>query len=124
MSYKQVSRTHPKRANRLNDTQLVRLVEQYKSGATVYELASEFAIDRRTVSLRLRDQGITLRRQPPTNEMIDEMARLYFTGLSAAKVGEQIGVSADTVLNHLRQREVDRRAPTGRARDYSVQPLF
>ncbi|MDA8354786.1 MAG: hypothetical protein M0Z95_00425, partial [Actinomycetota bacterium] len=48
-SCKRVGRQRPKRAKRLNDTQLARLVDQYESGTTVYELASEFAIDRRTV---------------------------------------------------------------------------
>lgn len=109
--HKREGRVRIKRAKRLSLKQRVHLAQRYESGATVYDLASEYEIDRRTVSLRLRDQGITLRRQSPTNEMIDEMVRLYFTGLSAAKVGEQIGVSADTVLNHLRQRGVDRRAP-------------
>ena len=118
--HKRASRVRIKRAKRLSEKQCVHLAHRYESGATVYELASEFAIDRRTVSLRLKDRGITLRRQSPTNEMI----RLYFIGLSAAKVGEQIGVSADTVLNHLRQRGVDRRNPTGPARDDSVQHLL
>ena len=109
--HKREGRVRIKRVKRLSEKLCVHLAQRYECGATVYDLASEYAIDRRTVSLRLRDQGIMLRRQSPTNEMIDEMVRLYFTGLSAAKVGEQIGVSADTVLNHLRQREVDRRAP-------------
>ncbi len=109
--HKREGRVQTKRAKRLSEKQCVQLAQHYECGATVYDLASEYAIDRRTVSLRLRDQGIMLRRQSPTNEMIDEMVRLYFTGLSAAKVGEEIGVSADTVLNHLRQRGVDRRAP-------------
>lgn len=115
MPYHKREGRQTKRAKRLSEKQCVQLAQHYECSATVYDLASEYAIDRRTVSLRLRDQGIMLRRQSPTNEMIDEMIdemiRLYFTGLSAAKVGEQIGVSADTVLNHLRQRGVDRRPP-------------
>ena len=113
MSYKQVSRTHPKRANRLNDTQLVRLVEQYKSGATVYELASEFAIDRRTVSNHLKQQGVIMRLQPLTEETVDEIVRLYDSGLSMSKVGQQISFSADSVSSHLRKRGVKTRDPRG-----------
>ncbi|MDA8080538.1 MAG: hypothetical protein M0Z96_02850 [Actinomycetota bacterium] len=58
MSCKRVGRVHPKRAKRLGDTQLARLVERYESGATVYELAPEFAIDRRTVSNHLKQQEV------------------------------------------------------------------
>ena len=99
------------RARRLNESQLVRLVEGYRDGDTVYQLAERFSLDRRTVSVRLKDQGISLRRQPPTTAMIDEMVRLYATGLSATKIGALIGVSADTVLNYLRLRGVVRRGP-------------
>ncbi len=104
LRHKREGRVRIKRAKRLSMKQRVHLAQRCESGATVYDLASEYEIDRRTVSLRLKDQGITLRRQSSTNEMIDELVRLYFTGFYAAKVGEQFGVSADTVLNHPRQR--------------------
>ena len=81
------------------------------AGDTVYQLAEQFGVDRRTVSVRLKDRGISLRRQPPATAMIDEMVRLYATGLSAVKVGALIGVSADTVLNCLSNRGVRRRDP-------------
>ena len=90
----------PKRTKRLNATELARLVERYESGGTVYELALEFMIDRRTVSQRLREQGL-LRRQSPSSTMIDDMARLYQSGLSLLKVGRQLDVNAETVRRAL-----------------------
>ena len=99
------------RAVRLNAYQLARLVEVYEEGANVYELSRRFGIDRRTVSARLKDQGVALRRQPPSADMVAEMSRLYALGFSAAKVGSLVGVSGDTVLNHLRLNGVARRDP-------------
>ena len=116
MSCKRVGRVHPKRAKRLNGTQLACLVDQYESGATVYELALEFAIDRRTVSIHLKQQGVIMRLQPPAEETVDEIVRLYESGLSMTKVGQQVGVSADSVLNYLRKRRVETRGPQGRPR--------
>ena len=114
--HKQVGRVQTKRAKRLNDTQLAHLVERYISGATVYELASVFAIDRRTVSIHLKQQGVIMRLQPPAEDTVEEMIRLYTSGLSLRKVGELVDVSADSVLNYLRKRGVDTRDPQGRPR--------
>ena len=87
---------------RCNASQLVRLVDADNEVATVYHLSCPFGIDRRTVSARLKDQGGHLHRLSPTGEMVADMSRLYASGLSAAKVGSMVGISADTVLNYLR----------------------
>lgn len=91
------------------------MVERYLDGGTVYELAAEFGIDRSTVANRLKQAGVTMRRQPPTDGMIEEMVRLYETGASLVRVGERIGVNAATVANHLRKRDIAMR-PQGRRR--------
>lgn len=100
---------HPKRAKQLNASDLPRLVERYEAGATVYELADEFKIDRRTVSIRLKQQGVSLRFQSPTPDVVDEMVRLYESGLSLAKVADRTGFVAHTVQRHLRDRGVQMR---------------
>ena len=96
---------------RLNGYQVKRLAEGYGEGKTTYELAGRFGVDRRTVSTRLKEHGVRLRRQPPTDAMVNEMLGLYISGLSAAQTAERVGVSADTVLNHLRASGVNRRTP-------------
>ncbi len=113
---KRAGRTLRKQAKRLNGTQIAYLVERYEAGATVYELSSRFAIDRRTVSIHLKQQGVIMRLQPPSRETIDEIIRLYESGLSMSKVGQQVGVSADSVLNYLRKRRVETRGRQGRPR--------
>ena len=108
MSLKRNPRRRIQRAKRLNPSQLTSLVEGYASGATVYQLADRLRIDRRTVSIRLKEQGVNLRRASPTPAMVDKMVQLYTSGLSAQKTGELVGVSADTVLNNLRNSNVAR----------------
>ena len=99
------------RSVRLNDVQVKRLAEGYREGETTYELAGRFGVDRRTVSTRLKEYGVWLRRQSPTDAMVGDMIRLYASGLAAEQTAERVGVSADTVLNHLRASGVNRRAP-------------
>jgi DNA-binding CsgD family transcriptional regulator len=90
-------------------------VERYTAGATVYELAAEFGIDRKTVARQLKVAGILLRLQSPAPAQVDEMVRLYRTGLSLAAVGAQLGFGARTVERHVKARQVATRDSHGRA---------
>jgi len=77
---------------------------RYESGATVYQLATEFGCHRATVAERLKKAGVVLRDQRPTPEAIDSMANLIASGLSPQAVGKQLGFCANTVRNCLRER--------------------
>ena len=46
---------------RLTAKQVADMCQKYQNGATVYELGSEFGIDRRTVSIRLKRAGEVIR---------------------------------------------------------------
>ena len=96
-------RTGPilQRQGRLTDSQALMLRDRYNEGATVYELAEEFSIRRATVSERLKKVGVSMRCQPPGNELIDSMVGLYQSGLSLAEVGDRVGTSSETVHCYL-----------------------
>jgi DNA-binding CsgD family transcriptional regulator len=112
----------PKRALRLNAKQVERLIVSYQAGATVYELANQFYIDRRTVSIHLKRRGVAFRYQPPSPQVIDTMARLYASGHSLASVGKQVGMNASSVRAHLRERGARTRDTHGRNVHDSLQP--
>jgi hypothetical protein len=57
-----------------------------------------------------------MRLQSPSQAVIDEMLRLYETGLSLAKVGQGLGFTPGTVHRHLRLRGVEFRDTHGRWR--------
>lgn len=67
------------------------MVERYESGATVYDLAREFGVHRTTISERLKASGVSLRFQPPGEQVVVEMVKLYESGLSLAAVGARLG---------------------------------
>ncbi|MGR4009856.1 helix-turn-helix domain-containing protein [Leucobacter sp. 1207-22] len=91
------------------------MVEGYKAGLTVYELAEKHGVHRATASEVLKRNGIAMRRQPPTEAQADEMVRLYQEGLSLRQVGDRLGFNASTVLNKLRARGITTRDSHGRS---------
>lgn len=79
-------------------------MDEYRAGATVYELGDRFGVERRTVNAILRRHAVRMRRQPLGPEQIDEAARLYVAGWSLAQIGEVLDVTARTVQVRLRER--------------------
>lgn len=106
----------PGRARQLRPTEVEALVDAYRAGATVYELAEVFGISRQTVSGHLHRCGVQMRRQGLTVRQVDEAATLYGQGLSLARIGARFGVDAGTVRARLLEREVRMRDTHGRRR--------
>jgi DNA-directed RNA polymerase specialized sigma24 family protein len=90
-----------RRVRKLPPVEVERLVMRYRAGATMGELAADFGIHRETVGLHLKRQQVEARLRPLTPEQTQEAALLYARGLSSAKVGEQLGCSADAVRHAL-----------------------
>lgn len=107
---------HRQHQKRLNTEEITRVVERYKQGATVYELAAEFDCHRKTISGALRRVNVRLRLDGLADAQIDEAVQLYLSGLSLARVGERLGVTARTVQLRLRERGVVMRDTHGRVR--------
>ena len=101
---------------RLSSIEIAKIIDDYKSGQTVYELAETFGCHRVTISSQLKGNGIKLRRSSPSEEQIDQMVRLYKTGLSMKDVGGQVGMSAATVMRSLYRRGIETRDPHGRVK--------
>ncbi|WP_167384852.1 helix-turn-helix domain containing protein [Amycolatopsis tolypomycina] len=111
-----VERDRPRRVRRLGTDQVEQLIAGYRSGATVYELADRFRIERRTVSNILRRYGVPMRRRGLSPEQVDDAIHLYELGWSLARVGRHLGVDHVTVLNKLRERGIPTRDTHGRPR--------
>jgi DNA-directed RNA polymerase specialized sigma24 family protein len=87
---------------RLSAAAVDALVEGYLAGRTVYELGSEFGINRRTVSEHLHRRGVPMRRRGLTTAQADEAVSLRGQGWSLAGIGARFDVAPGTVLRHLR----------------------
>lgn len=101
------------RQHRLKPDQVQALITAYQAGALIKELASQFSIERRTVSEILARAGIERRRRGLAEAQIDEAIELYAQGVSLAKVGRQLGVDGETVRQQLLKRGVKMRVRNG-----------
>jgi DNA-binding transcriptional regulator LsrR (DeoR family) len=105
----------------LSTDQIAELVEGYRSGKTMKELASEFGIHRTTVSSLLNEQAVAVRRGGLNQQQAAEAVRLYEQGWSSGRLAEKFGVSADTILTVLRRAGASirprRGGPPGPERD-------
>jgi hypothetical protein len=110
------SSTDSNRHYRLDDAQTQQLIASYQAGSTVYQLANQFDIERRTVSAILHRHNVPMRRRGLTDDQIDDAERLYRQGWSLARIGNRMDVTADTVRARLLERDVAMRDPQGRPR--------
>jgi hypothetical protein len=108
--------TERNRRYRLDDDQTQHLIASYQAGSTVYELADEFGIERRTVSAILHRHDVPMRRQGLTVDQANDAMRLYELRWSLARIGNHLGVTADTVRKRLLERGVPMRDTQGRPR--------
>ncbi len=88
---------------RLDPASVDALVDGYLSGQTVYELAAEFGIERRTVSAHLHRRGVPMRRRGLSLAQKEGALTLRDRGWSLARIGARFDVAPGTVLNGLRQ---------------------
>lgn len=108
--------TEGNRRSRLDQDQSQHLIANYQAGSTVYELAEEFGIERRTVSAILHRHDVPMRRRGLTNEQVEDAERFYEQGWSLARIGNHMDVTADTVRKRLLERGVTMRDTQGRTR--------
>jgi hypothetical protein len=79
---------------RLDAASVDALVDGYLSGQTVYELAAEFGIERRTVSAHLHRRGVPMRRRGLSLTQKDEAFVLRDRGWSLARIGARLMLAA------------------------------
>ncbi|RSM35572.1 helix-turn-helix domain containing protein [Amycolatopsis balhimycina DSM 5908] len=108
--------TNSNRRFRLDNDQTQQLIAAYQAGSTVYQLAAQFDIERRTVSAILHRHNVPMRRRGLTDNQIDDAERLYQQGWSLARIGNRMDVTADTVRARLLERGVAMRDTQGRPR--------
>ena len=100
---------------RLSPTDIDDLLEAYRAGATISQLAVEFSIHRTTVASHLDRHGVPRHSEQTAwdDEILTQAAELYASGLSLADVADQFGVDAQTVANRFRRASVPVRPRRG-----------
>jgi hypothetical protein len=99
---------------RLTKPQQAELVERYRSGDLMTELAKRFEIDRRTVSAILKRHEVPTRPQGLSVEQVQDAVLMYAQGNSLAVIGSKLGVDTRTVDHRLQGQGVQMRDTRGR----------
>jgi AraC-like DNA-binding protein len=107
------TRTTKQVHRRLLPAQLDELMEDYKAGATLNEIAERLHVHRNNVSRALQGQGVSRRYRMIEGERLNEAIAEYQAGKSLAAVGAELGVSMDTVRAALKKAGVTLRPRPG-----------
>lgn len=90
--------------HRLDPETIERIISDYEAGNSTITLMRLYDVSKGAVSRILQEAGIEIRQQGlQTDDDRVEAVRLYAAGWSAARVGDKLGCSADTVLVAVRQ---------------------
>ena len=99
--------------HRLTSDEVRRLIELYKQGELIDDLATQFHISRTTIMKHVERAGAPRRRNLLTRR-IDEAQDLYNQGWSLVRIGQHLDVNASTVWHALRRAGVRMRDTHGR----------
>lgn len=98
----------------LTASEVDRLVDDYRSGASVNELAERYGVHRATVSAHLTRRGVSRRRPGLGVEEAAEAVKLHLGGVSMRAIARSMGVDrkAIRVALVLAGMETRRRVPS------------
>lgn len=91
------SGTKIQRQVRLSEADIIKLVDDYRSGLTVMELSRRYGIHRTTVMDHLRRKGVPKQGPKLTREQIAQAKYLRNLGMSYQKIGKIFGVDTETI---------------------------
>jgi transposase len=103
---------------RLEEREILQLISDYVSGASVPELAARYQIHRTTVIEHLQRHAIPRRPQTRklTDAQVEEAAQRYASGVSTIQLGQHYGVDTETIRKELHRAGVQLRPARGRPR--------
>lgn len=96
----------------LSPDEATELVEAYRHGAEMNELARRYGVHRHTVDRHLKRTGVAKRLMTKmTPAKVEQAKELYEQGLSTNQIGKRFGISGSTVWKALKRAGVDMRPP-------------
>jgi len=99
------------RMKRLDAPTVAELIDGYRGGAKIKDLAQRFGVHRTTVTCLLRRHNVQPRPVGLSPGQLCDATRLYREGWSLAKLGDKFGVDDMTVRRYLLLADVAMRSP-------------
>jgi len=103
------------RARRLTSSENVELLDDYRNGEKILELASRFGISKSTVLHHVAAAGLPRRTDSRrwSSDDLGVASAMYQDGASLAVIGDHFGLGSTTVWNRLRAAGVELRPRRG-----------
>ena len=86
---------------RLGSERIAKLVVDYQSGISTNKLMTIYSLSKTSVLKLLRQNGVTMRRQPPTTDQVKRTVALYSSGKSLAAIEEELDVPRESLRRAL-----------------------
>ncbi|WP_285645149.1 helix-turn-helix domain-containing protein [Lentzea sp. NBRC 102530] len=109
-------------ARQLRPAEIDKLVEAYREGWNVQQLARRYNIHRSTVGLYLKAHGIDTKARALRPEQIAEATELYQAGATLEHLAKQYGLSDSTIQRYFREFGVKMRERGRRPHERSTSP--
>jgi len=77
------------------------VVADYQVGVPTTQLTIKYGLGKSSVLRHLREAGVTMRKQPLTDDEVAEASRLYAAGLSVAQVGAALNLNPSIIWRTL-----------------------
>jgi len=91
------------------DVQIDKIINDYKSGVAIHEIAKKYNIHPRCIYYYLNAYNIPMRRKRNTNNIDEVVEKLYKEGVPVREIAKQLGVSLKKIYNILDRLEAMRR---------------
>ena len=82
---------------RLGQAAIDELIARYQAGAPTTQLMADYSISKSAVLRLLKEASVAMRRQPLTEQQVQQARQLRATGMSIADVATKLGLARESV---------------------------
>lgn len=105
-----VKKLKQQQKRRFSDKEISEMIQRYRTGDNVYELAKAFGCHRSTISSVLRRNGVKVT-TVKSEKIFDpvKVAELYKSGMKSKEIAEKYGVGEQTIRDSLKNQGIKMR---------------
>ena len=96
-------------------------LDLYNKGYKKSEIADRYGVNRTAVGKILSKVGVKTNGSKKYLHLLDDMKKMYESGMSLAQVSKELNVSPQLIANYLEHNDIDRRHYTEACRTFSIK---
>lgn len=80
---------------------LNKAIKLYEEGYSIRRISKELNVNRKILSLQMKDKHINIKHKKITNDIIDKMRKMHNDGISINKISKLLEISSTSVKNYI-----------------------